>query len=330
MVVAHLPTNLDRDAGKYRAVHNAALRQLDAFKKQLEEGRMALICEAAGSALWRLRKLDEVLGIVEVHVVEFGVQEGRRWHWYRIAHNLPKESFNVFGTTVFEANGETGRESWGRTLARCLTLRIKGGLAKWGARQFPVGREEQQAWVLEGLMHSTRGFAKPGVAAKICDEVETLLATMEVGKEELRLKYVLKFGDFRGSEVSLRDGAVCEGGRQVIPYPAIAWDWKCVQSYAWQSSQHINILELVAFFNYLRACVNKADNHCCRFLHVLDSRVASCVLAKGRSSSSKLNRILRRVGSLLLASDLYVLPMWTISGWNFSDHGSRAVRPELT
>ena len=30
VVVAHLPTNLDRDAGKYRAVHNAALRQLDA------------------------------------------------------------------------------------------------------------------------------------------------------------------------------------------------------------------------------------------------------------------------------------------------------------
>ena len=75
-----------------------------------------------------------------------------------------------------------------------------------------------------------------------------MLATMEVGKEELHMKYMLKFGDFRGSEVSLRDGSVSEGGRQVIPYPAIVWNWKSVQSYAWQSAQHINVLELVAFF----------------------------------------------------------------------------------
>ena len=154
-----------------------------------------------------------------------------------------------------------------------------------------------------------------------------MLATMEPGKEEQHLHYVLRFADFRGSEVSLRDGTVAEGGRQLIPYPAIAWKWKCLQSYRWQNSQHINILELVSFFNYLRACVAVAENHNCRFLHVLDSRVASCILAKGRSSSTKLNRVLSRVGSLMLASDTYVLPMWTISGWNFSDHGSRALRP---
>ena len=148
---------------------------------------------------------------------------------------------------------------------------------------------------------------------------------MAKGGEYEHLKYLLRYADFRGCEVSLRDGSVCEGGRQTIPYPAIAWDWKCVQSYGWQNSQHINILEVVAFFSYLRACVNNVNNHSVRFLHVLDSRVASCVLAKGRSSSCKLNRVLRRVGSLLLASDMYVLPMWTISSWNFSDHGSRAV-----
>ena len=90
------------------------------------------------------------------------------------------------------------------------------------------------------------------------------------------------------------------------------------------------MLELVAFFYYLRACVVKAENHSFRILHVVDSRVVSCVVAKGRSSSSKLNRSLRRVGSLLLASDVYVLPLWTISGWNFSDHGSRAVCPSVT
>ena len=127
--------------------------------------------------------------------------------------------------------------------------------------------------------------------------------------------------------MSLRDGTIVEGGRQVIPYPAMAWEWRCIQTYPWKAQQHINVLELVAFFNYLRLITRQADSHSLRILHVLDSRVVSCVLSKGRSSSSKLNRTLRRIGALLLAADVYVLPLWTISSWNFSDHGSRAVGP---
>ena len=128
--------------------------------------------------------------------------------------------------------------------------------------------------------------------------------------------------------MSLRDSTITNGSRQVVPYPAMAWAWRSVQSYAWRTPQHINILELIAFFNYLRACLKKADVHSSRFIHVFDSRVVSCIVAKGRSSSStKLNRILRRVTSLMLAGDVYVCPLWTVSGWNFSDFVSRAVRP---
>ena len=141
-------------------------------------------------------------------------------------------------------------DGWGVKCSRCFTLCVKAGLAKWKAVQFPVGREEQQAWVLDCLLHSTKGFAKPGVAAKVCEEVEMLLATMESGREVEHLRYLFKFSDFRGSEVSLREGMVNDGGRQIVPYPAIAWAWRSVQSYAWRSSQHINVLELVAFFQF--------------------------------------------------------------------------------
>ena len=109
------------------------------------------------------------------------------------------------------------------------------------------GEEEQHAWVLKCLLHSTRGFSKPGVAAKICDEVQKLLATVTCGKEAEHLAHVLEFCDFRGSEVSLRDGTVSEGSRQVIPYPAMVWAWRSVQAYAWQQPHHINVLELIVF-----------------------------------------------------------------------------------
>ena len=74
----------------------------------------------------------------------------------------------------------------------------------------------------------------------------------------------------------------------------------------------------------------EAENHSCRMLHVLDSRVVSCVIAKGRSSSCKLDRTLRRVNALMLASDVYVFPLWTVSGWTFADFGTRALRPTGT
>ena len=213
---------------------------------------------------------------------------------FKLLHNLPPRSFSILGSRSFQ--------SWARLL-QVLTLCVKAGLAHWEPLQFPMGEEEQQAWVLDCLLHSTRGFSKPGVAASISNEVQKLLKTVSAGKESEHLLHVLEFCDFRGSEVSVRDSTVNEGHRQVIPYPAMVWAWRSVQAYAWQQPHHINVLELIAFFNYLRACVRKPNNHCSRMLHVLDSRVASCVIAKGRSSSCKLNRILRRVSALLLASE---------------------------
>ena len=165
------------------------------------------------------------------------------------------------------------------------------------------------------------------MAARVSDEVQKLLPTVVRGKETSHLLHVLQFCDFRGSEVSIRDCTISEGNRQVNPYPAMVWNWRSVQSYRWQQPNHINVLELVAFFNYLRTCVRKPESHSFRIWHVLDSRVASCVIAKGRSSSNKLNRILRRVSALMLASDVYVFPLWTVSGWNFADAGTRALCP---
>ena len=60
-----------------------------------------------------------------------------------------------------------------------------------------------------------------------------------------------------------------------------------------------------------------------RAFHIFDSRVCSCVIAKGRSSSKVLNRPLRRYCASALASDSCILPLWIISSWDFSDSGSR-------
>ena len=298
-----------------------ALQQLDALRNQRIEGRLAVLWSGVGSQVWELKP---------ARLMERSIDTLKtKYKSFQLLHNLPARSFSLLESQSFRSThkDDTG---WDPRVAQAFTLCIKTALAGWESVQFPVGKEEQQRWVLKCLLHSTRGFSKPGVAAKVCDEVQRLLPTVVRGKEAEHLAHVLEFCDFRGSEVSLRDGTVNEGNRQIIPYPAIVWAWRSVQSYTWHQPHHIKVLELVAFFNYLRACVRRPGNHSSRILHVVDSRVASCVIAKGRSSSCKLNRILRRVGALLLASDVYVFPLWTVSGWNFADAGTRALCPSKT
>ena len=58
-------------------------------------------------------------------------------------------------------------------------------------------------------------------------------------------------------------------------------------------------------------------------MHVVDSMVAACVVAKGRSSAVALIGPLRRLAGLLLAADVYPYPVWTVSRWNVADRASR-------
>ena len=131
--------------------------------------------------------------------------------------------------------------------------------------------------------------------------------------------------DHRGSDVKLEPQVAVQESRQIYPYPTFIWEWKSVQAYPWSVQGHINVLEFTAFLNYVKLLAEDTAVHGHRFLHVFDSRVASCVIAKGRSSSRMLNRPCRCVASFLLACDLYVLSVWTISAWNHADAASRRI-----
>jgi hypothetical protein len=113
------------------------------------------------------------------------------------------------------------------------------------------------------------------------------------------------------------------GTQQLLPYPGFAWNWATVQSYSWSHDQHINVLEFVAMFNYLRSLSNKRNLQHLRLFHVLDSKVVCGVLSKGRSSSRRLNRCCRRLLPFILGMDWYLVLLWTISRWQAADQASR-------
>ena len=143
------------------------------------------------------------------------------------------------------------------------------------------------------------------------------------GNEKEHVHSLLRLADFRGSDARLLKEVLVDGSRQYIPYPASIWRWERVRSYPWGGKQHINVLELIVFMIYFRICCSSIQLHSKRAFHIFDSRVCSCAIAKGRSSSKVLNRPLLRYCVFSLAADTYVLPLWTIGSWNFCDAGSR-------
>ena len=183
--------------------------------------------------------------------------------------------------------------------------------------------EARQAHYLEELAVSTDRLAHPEVAGPVAGLLASMEQSMMKGQEKEHLRYLLRQATYRGSDVRL--SLELPGGQvHELPYLAMRWKWRTSMAYAWRQEAHINELELLAVAVFLKRRARTSTKQHQRFFHVLDSMVTRGVLAKGRSSSRRLNRVARRCSAYLLAMDDYIFPLWTISAWNFADKPSRA------
>jgi hypothetical protein len=101
------------------------------------------------------------------------------------------------------------------------------------------------------------------------------------------------------------------------------WRWKRLTAVRFKYSQHINVLELRMYLYMARWRGRHSRYMNTRWLHFLDSQVSLAVLAKGRSSSKQLNKLLRKISSILCARNMYGLNAFTQSRDNPADEGSR-------
>ena len=184
---------------------------------------------------------------------------------------------------------------------------------------------EREKYYSEELQQSTSRLA----TAPVREAVAALLAreelTLKRGQEKKHLRALLRSATYRGTDVRLFADVLVEGEPQQheLPYLAMRWDWKTILAYPWKEEGHINELELNAVAVFLKRRTRSRLKHGLRYFHVLDSMVSRGCLAKGRSSSPRLNQVLRKCAAHLLAADMYQFPLWTISRWNFADKPSR-------
>ena len=181
--------------------------------------------------------------------------------------------------------------------------------------------EEEAITQLPRAKHRTDWIKSSGQSSLTSGQVDDL---------GLRVVYqYLRRMEYRGSDVRLdlqvlyRPDAVVRS--TIDPR---RWIWTVACAYPWKRSEHINVLELRAILQCLEWRARSAAFHSCRFLHLSDSQICLAVLTKGRSSSHKINRILRKIGALCVALNLYPLWAWIASRLNPADEPSRRYEPK--
>ena len=175
------------------------------------------------------------------------------------------------------------------------------------------------------MQMATARLASPEVAAAMSVHLAHAELAMQPGREREHLRSLLRQATYRGTDVRLFVDIDTGEGVQAHeqPYLAMRWQWKTTMAYPWRQEGHINELEMNAVGVFLKRRGRTQGKMHTRFFHVLDSMVSRGCLAKGRSSSRRLNRVSRRCSAYLLAMDAYMFPLWTISQWNFADKASR-------
>ena len=140
-------------------------------------------------------------------------------------------------------------------------------------------------------------------------------------------RYLFGMATHRGGEIRAVGRVLHVGAALTMSVDPGWWDWKDVISCHWKlKDEHINVLESRAYSLAIRWRLRNRRNVGSRFFHLVDSLVTLSVMAKGRSSSHRLAKVICRANANILAGHLYPTLGYVRSHRNPSDGGSWKVR----
>ena len=169
------------------------------------------------------------------------------------------------------------------------------------------------------------------------EDTETWLDRLEQQSEAVVVPRCLKLGaeaslvlrlfdhlSYRGTDVHVDTLSFYRPDR--LPKSSIdsrMWFWKIAKGWKWNKTSHINVLELEAVYQTFKWRAKSTRSLSKRWLHLVDSLVVLGVVAKGRTSSRRLQPCLHRINSLLLALHSFPALGWVITHLNPADEPSR-------
>ena len=329
------------DQVKVRQDNKMAKRSLKGVESADQQGGMAGIEHPYDSFLWYTDEAERLRSKPGFHVASwsqccFG---GRRTKWTSLLTNS-KRAFLALNRPDCHC---THQEPYGARLtddgvvfdtaeeaeypwAMCLAYASAVVADLKDLMVTPIGTAvvDMKHLLYNQIMGSTRGLQSEDLVYKLVIEVEKWVLQMDEGQEHQHLRDLARHVGLKGTDIRLTLPKGMENSREIqVPYPAFRWFWKTVLAYRWTSTQHINVLEMTAILAELRRRSRSVKEFHTRYVNIVDSMVAYWAATKGRSSSVRLNRTLRRMMSVELAANIRPLLVWTLSKWNFSDRASR-------
>jgi len=171
-----------------------------------------------------------------------------------------------------------------------------------------------------------RSDSEAAFKSTMTTESRSSLTETELSAEMVLARSLVRGVDHRGSDIRVDAGtmmAPASWPRQSLR-PQL-WKWRLAFKWKWATSGcHINILEASAALTCLKWRLRRLGGIRKKFIHILDSQVSQAVLTKRRSTSKLLNRVVRRVSALELASSSHTFYGFARSDWHPADAGSRA------
>lgn len=325
------------DAVKVRHGNKMALKSIQRCGELDDQGKIFGLEHPYGSFMWYMKQAIELGRRPGVKMAVFSncCFGGRRKKWTAILTNCQEVFEALHRPDCPHDGGESYAPYYGRDgqivfpteeeaeyppgLVEAYSEGLKRGLERMGY-DFSMADESRLDTVKSDLQkyHTTDEKVLEAVSSKVVAWERTMVP----GEEKNHLMTLLRQGHYRGTDV--RVTLEHNGERRMVPYPALRWVWREVLSYRWKhDGDHINVLEAQALFTHVRRISRENQNHQTRIFMVVDSQVLFYAVGKGRSPSVRLNRVLRRLMALTLAADIVILPIWTISAWNWADKPSR-------
>ena len=129
--------------------------------------------------------------------------------------------------------------------------------------------------------------------------------------------------EFRGSDIRMDTSTIFKPSG--VPRSAIdpsKRHWHECRSFRRRRSEHINILEFKATLHAIQWRARRGGFHSFRTMLLIDNQSILAVIAKGRSSSRHVNRLLRRLAALCCTLNIYLLVAYVDTSDNPADQGS--------
>ena len=193
--------------------------------------------------------------------------------------------------------------------------------------------EESLPVVTDTAKSDTESVAPPSEQANEDDDMlnqaevlQTEVDDAEVNKQTMaQLVHIfLRRVEHRGSDIRVDTGDLFRA--DAYPRSAIdplKWEWRHCRAFRWQRQEHINLLELRAALHAVQWRSRRVAYCDLRTMLLIDNQAILAVIAQGRSSSKKVNNLLRRLAALCCTLNIYLLVCWVDTADNPADEASR-------